>query len=587
MLFFTKLNETRTVQISFVGIVVPFLNTLLLILVYFLDNSGPKHIEIFNLDFFGHHFLISVYIDILTLLILFLTGYLSLLVGKFSHTYLHREVGFQRYYATILLFIFGMQVIALAGTYDLFFAGWEAVGISSFLLISFYRNRTRPTKNAFRIFSIYHLCDTGLLMGAMLAHQLLHEHTTFSFIASQDILPIISNSSTLLNVLCALFLVAAIGKSGQFPVMNWPARAMEGPTPSSAIFYGALSIHCGVILLLRSHPLWQHSTFMHFAIGTIGILTFSFSTLIGRIQSNIKGQIAYAASAQIGVMFIALAFNQIELVMVHFFCHAIYRCYQILISPSIVIDHIKRLEMSKDQISKSQPSHLYSRIRATIYCLGLQEGMLEISERGGIFIVNIQLKLWLRKIFSHFLTHFALALISCTLGYYIGHQTMLQQSAYFCAGMGLSFSIHCLMSLDRPKVIWRNFGIGFPFILLAPFLFSQKYFLGSCLYAASAIPFWFIGNYALRKSSKVDLNEFNGLYRFSKRNSNLFMMAFFTFNGLPFTTTFLGLDFLLFELVSEARILLVILLAAFTFFGLASARIFCKVYFGHPRMQKY
>jgi hypothetical protein len=65
------------------------------------------------------------------------------------------------------------------------------------------------------------------------------------------------------------------------------------------------------------------------------------------------------------------------------------------------------------------------------------------------------------------------------------------------------------------------------------------------------------------------------------------MMAFFTFNGLPFTTTFLGLDFLLFELVSEARILLVILLAAFTFFGLASARIFCKVYFGHPRMQKY
>src|SRR6185437_15411499 len=134
-----------------------------------------------------------------------------------------------------------MCLLTLAGNLDLMFAAWEMVGLSSFLLIAFYRERQSAVRNALKTYSVYRIADIGMLLAACLE-------------GSGE------RSGYLIGL---LLLVAAIGKSAQFPFSFWVARAMEGPTPSSALFYGALSVHAGAYLLLRTYPLWNDVLLVH------------------------------------------------------------------------------------------------------------------------------------------------------------------------------------------------------------------------------------------------------------------------------------------------------------------------------------
>ena len=175
------------------------------------------------------------------------------------------------------------------------FAGWEIVGVSSFLLIAFYRHRPQPIRNALRAYSIYRFCDVGLLLGAWMSHLLFHESQHFSQLANlfqHSAMPPAGYASLL--ILSWLIVIAASGKSAQFPFCFWLPRAMEGPTPSSAIFYGALSIHLGVFLLLRTTPIWTYHYLPRTMVLVIGLLTVVIANLSEKTQSNIKGQVAYA-----------------------------------------------------------------------------------------------------------------------------------------------------------------------------------------------------------------------------------------------------------------------------------------------------
>jgi NADH:ubiquinone oxidoreductase subunit 5 (subunit L)/multisubunit Na+/H+ antiporter MnhA subunit len=207
----------------------------------------------------------------------------------------------------------------MSGSIDMLFAGWEIVGISSFLLIAFYRQRVQPVRNALRAYTVYRFCDIGLLLGAWMSHLLFHESDHFSNLsvlfehtAAQPA------SYPALLVMSLLIFVAASGKSAQFPFCFWLPRAMEGPTPSSAIFYGALSVHLGVFLLLRTMPIWSYHILTRSVLFLIGLLTVVIASLAEKTQSNIKGQVAYASITQVGFMFMELAFGLETLVLVHF-----------------------------------------------------------------------------------------------------------------------------------------------------------------------------------------------------------------------------------------------------------------------------
>ena len=219
-----------------------------------------------------YRFPILFYLDKIGAVYLFSVWAIFSIIVKYCRVYLHREAGYQRFFMTIFSFVFGLNIVILSGSIDILFAGWEIVGISSFLLIAFYRHRVQPVRNALRAYTIYRFCDIGLLLGAWLSHLLFHDNQRFSQLAELFSNPAVPPAGyAALLLVSILILIAAVGKSAQFPFCFWLPRAMEGPTPSSAIFYGALSVHLGVFLLLRTLPIWSYYYVPRFIVLIIGL----------------------------------------------------------------------------------------------------------------------------------------------------------------------------------------------------------------------------------------------------------------------------------------------------------------------------
>jgi NADH:ubiquinone oxidoreductase subunit 5 (subunit L)/multisubunit Na+/H+ antiporter MnhA subunit len=583
LLAFKKLNEEQIYKISFVTTTLPFIVSLTLFAEFAFNSFKSYELALGSLHLGTHHFSFNFFFDELTFIILLLTGYLSILVVKFSRSYLHREEHYQRFFMVINMFIFGLCLLACAGTLDLFFAGWEIIGLSSFLLIGFYHDRTRPARNAYRVFSIYRLCDVGLLFTAILGHLLWKNADHFYYLINQTegfILPI--GADWTLVIQC-LIIIAAIGKSGQFPFINWPARAMEGPTPSSAIFYGALSIHCGVFLLYRTYPLFEHSKTTLTIIFCIGLLSTLLATGIGRIQSNIKGQIAYASVAQIGIMFMELALGLKWLVLVHLVCHAILRCHQLLTSPSVVVDYIKSMdETNRPSLKKTIESYLPKSIKATLYTFALQEGMLSISERGFFPFPLVQLKIWGRK---HFVLLTSIFLSFAVFLYYKYEGPKLEAThilAHLFAIGDLLISIICIFSLKHPKKIWLMFISAQISFILANLFHDSNNYHGILLYSVSAIPCLALGYIALNKLPPITLKKYNGLFHSHHLSYRLFMMAFIGLSGYPITSIFWAEDIIFAEILLTAPSILLMTALSLMLNGFIAGKILVKTYWGFP-----
>lgn len=307
-------------------------------------------------------------------------GFLSGLVFMFSRRYMHREPGYRRFFATLSLFLSGITLVALANTVDLLFAGWEIVGVSSFLLIGFYQNRRLPGKSALKTFAIYRFCDVGLFIGAWMFHELGSEFTFLDFSRNAANVEFLALHQVTFTIIGFLTLFAAMGKSAQYPFSFWVPRAMEGPTPSSAIFYGALSIHAGVYLAIRMYPVWTFIPAVRITAGLVGLVTTFVASISAKSQSNIKGQIGYASVAQTGVMFIELSLGFRELATLHLIGNAVLRCYQLLASPSVLVMYLK-LQAEGGDLSGGVTSwitrYLNTKWRNRLFAFSFNEGYSE------------------------------------------------------------------------------------------------------------------------------------------------------------------------------------------------------------------
>jgi len=210
-------------------------------------NLNDRYFVLFHSS--DYEFFLDFYFDKITAVYLFVGSFLTFLVAVYSRYYMHREGGYKRFFNTILFFYTGYNLIILSGNIETLFAGWEALGMSSFLLIAFYRDRYLPVKNAVKIFSIYRLGDVALILAMWMSHHLWHENITFEKLNNYQLVHEHLHSHTWIGIFISLMiLTAASAKSAQLPFSSWLPRAMEGPTPSSAIFYGSLSVHLGVFL---------------------------------------------------------------------------------------------------------------------------------------------------------------------------------------------------------------------------------------------------------------------------------------------------------------------------------------------------
>jgi NAD(P)H-quinone oxidoreductase subunit 5 len=317
----------------------------------------------------NYHFPLVFVADRLSTPFLGLTVALAGLIGQFSATYLHRERGYLRFFLLLHLFAFGSSLAFAAGSFDLLVGGWEIVGITSVLLIAFFHQRPAPVENGLRVFAVYRACDIGLLVGVFALH---HWAGTASFAGG---LPSLAGMQA--TVVCLLFLLAAAGKGAQIPFSGWLPRAMEGPTPSSAIFYGAISIHAGAYLLLRIQPMLTHAPAAAALVVLIGAATAIHGTVVGRASADAKTTLAYASLTQVGLVFVEIGLGWRWIAVVHILGHATVRTLQFLRAPSMLHDfHLMDSAMGAERPPASQPI-LPAAMRLWLYRWALDRAHLD------------------------------------------------------------------------------------------------------------------------------------------------------------------------------------------------------------------
>lgn len=280
----------------------------------------------------SYHIPAVALVDGLSVAFSLLGAALTMIVARFSRTYLHKEPGFLRFFLLLAMFAAGVQLVAFAGALDVMFGGWELIGISSALFIGYFHERAEPVRSSVRAFTTYRLCDAGFLMAMVSVHELTGT-TRLSALPAAAALP-----HWEVAVIAALFLLAAMGKSALLPFSGWLPRAMEGPTPSSALFYGGLSIHVGVYLLLRTWPLLEASVEVRIAGVTIGVATALYAAAVARTHTDAKGALAHATLAQVGLIVAEICLGFTTLATAHLAGHAMLRVFQYLRAPNTIHD---------------------------------------------------------------------------------------------------------------------------------------------------------------------------------------------------------------------------------------------------------
>jgi NADH:ubiquinone oxidoreductase subunit 2 (subunit N) len=260
-----------------------------------------------------------------------LVALICLLTVRFAVNYMHREPGFQRFFVVLSLFAAAMLLIVLAGNPVLAFVGWELAGVSSFLLISYAHDRPVATQNATRAFVTNRIGDAGFVLGIFLAFLLVRDLEWPALLAGATELDRLS-----VGFMLAGFLLAALAKSALVPFAPWIARALEGPTPSSAVFYGSLMVHAGVYLVLRLAPAFEHVPAVMGLLGFFGLITAAYGWLAGLTQTDVKSSLIFSTTGQVGLMFLACSLGWFTLAAWHLAAHAAFRAWQFLGSPQLL-----------------------------------------------------------------------------------------------------------------------------------------------------------------------------------------------------------------------------------------------------------
>jgi NADH-quinone oxidoreductase subunit L len=563
-------------------------------IVYWLLNGYPaldiKHAVLFSTT--GFEIFIDFYFDKITAAYAAIGAVLTFLVAVFSRYYLHREAGFKRFFSTMLLFYAGYNIIIFSGNFETLFVGWELLGISSFLLIAFYRDRYLPVKNGLKVISVYRLSDICLLLAMWLSHHLWHENITFSKL----------NDATLVSgqlqqyyplglIISVLLLVAAAAKSAQLPFSSWLPRAMEGPTTSSAIFYGSLSVHIGVFLLLRTYPFWESIPAIKIAIIAVGLLTSIIAAGISRVQSTVKTQIAYSSIVQIGIIFIEVALGFHILALVHFAGNAFLRTYQLLVSPSVLsyLTHDQFYHFDPNKQNDRLPR--FQKIRNSLYMLNIKEWNLDFYLYRFLWTpfkwAGKQLDFLAGKIPVVLLTLVYLLGVYC-----LSFEERVPAVLYgwlpvIFSFIGLLLVLKSFAERGDARKAWLLVFCSQFFIVLAialngPFGPGQVliYLSGTVF---SAITGWVCLGKIKAIDNDIDLNGFHGYTYEQPGIAFVFLLSCLGLLGFPITPTFIGVD-LLFSHIHEKQWALVAFTAlSFVFIELSVLRIYARIFLGQHK----
>lgn len=326
------------------------------------------------------HFHLKFVFDRLSVPFAILSFLLCGIIGAFTSRYLHRDPGFGRFCVSFAFFLLGMIISSLAGTIETLFLGWELVGLSSALLVAFFQTRPNPVRNGIRVWTVYRVADAAFLLAALTLHNLTGAGD-FSILMGTGPWPEGQATLTADQALFVglLLVVAAAGKSALVPFSGWLPRAMEGPTPSSAVFYGALSVHLGAYLLLRVSPILECSLLLSTVVVTLGLVSALFGAIATRVQTDVKSSLAFASLTQVGIIVAEIGAGLRYVALIHLLGHACLRTLQLLRAPTLLRDY-HMLENAIGGHLQHQDGlwgRLPERLRNWLYRFAMQRGYLD------------------------------------------------------------------------------------------------------------------------------------------------------------------------------------------------------------------
>jgi len=595
-IFIPENKEKLISSIAFFTLSIQFFGLFAFIIFWIVNGANDLNLKELSILKTEHYeFFIDFYFDTIGAVYLFIGSALTLLITKYSRFYLHREKGYKRFFNTVLFFYFGYNLAILAGNFETLFIGWEIIGLSSFLLIAFYRERYLPIKNAFKVFSIYRIGDVGLLLTMWASHHLFHENITFMKLNNYDLVHEHLQNHSYIGVFIALCLAcAAAAKSAQIPFSSWLPRAMEGPTPSSAIFYGSLSVHLGVFLMLRTFPFWEHQYVVRVAIGVMGLITSILASLMAKVQSSVKSQVAYSSISQIGIIFIEIALGFETLALIHFAGNAFLRTYQLLVSPSVVSYLIREQFYNFQQKSPKKPLFASKKIENTLYILAIKEFYLEnflnIILWNPLKTIGKKLDfLNLKRIYSIFLPLFFLGFFAYKYKIILPKE-LLSILPEFYAFIGLVFVFKAFSERRNPFLAWillvfNHFCIALAIVFNEKVSFNEITFYLIGVVAAGI--FGYIILWQLKMAEmRIVISQYLGHVYEHPKLAFAFLIATLGITGFPITSTFIGEDLVFSHIASNQVVLAFLIASSFIVSGIAGIRLYARLFLG-PHVKTY
>lgn len=304
-------------------------------------------------NLFPYAFHIGFLIDPLTVIMLLVVTFVSLLVHIYSIGYMADDAGYQRFFSYISLFTFMMLMLVTSNNFLQLFFGWEGVGLVSYLLIGFWYNKESAIQGSLKAFLVNRVGDFGFILGIGLV---------LAYVGSLDYEEVFKNASMLANVnieifnghgwsvvtvCCLLLFVGAMGKSAQVPLHVWLPESMEGPTPISALIHAATMVTAGVFMMARISPMLELSVPALSTVLVIGATGALFTGILALVMNDIKRVVAYSTLSQLGYMMVAMGASAYSAGIFHLLTHACFKALLFLAAGSVIIGMHHEQDMRK------------------------------------------------------------------------------------------------------------------------------------------------------------------------------------------------------------------------------------------------
>ena len=281
-------------------------------------------------------------VDQLSMSFVMLVTFVGSLIHVYSLGYMAHDPEKRRFFAYLNLFVAAMLLLVLADSYLLLYVGWEGVGLASYLLIGFWNWNPPYASAANKAFIANRVGDFGLGLAIM---------AMFATFGGVDFLTVRAGaegaSTTMLTVMGLLLLLAACGKSAQFPLQSWLGDAMAGPTPVSALIHAATMVTAGVYLVVRSGPIFEGAPAAQLAVAVVGAITLTYGAIVGCAKDDIKKALAASTMSQIGYMMLAAGLGPIgyAFAIFHLVTHGFFKAGMFLGAGSVMHGMQDRVDM--------------------------------------------------------------------------------------------------------------------------------------------------------------------------------------------------------------------------------------------------